>query len=93
MDTLFASGRIIDAILVLVLLEGLALLAWHRRTGQGPGPTAVIANLGAGALLLLAVRAALADAGWPVAAMLLGAAGLAHLFDLRCRWAAAPHRV
>ena len=32
---LFATGRIVDLILVLVAAEGVALWLWHRRTGRG----------------------------------------------------------
>lgn len=82
----FASGRIVDAILLLTLLEGAALVAWHRRTGGGPVPADVLGNLAAGFCLLLALRATLAHAGWVwIAAVLLGAL-LAHIYDLRRRW-------
>jgi hypothetical protein len=83
---LFSTGRIIDLILGLMVLEGIALAVYHRRTGRGPAPVAVLANLLAGAALLLALRAALAGADWPSVALWLGAALLAHLADLGRRW-------
>lgn len=35
MEGFFASGRVADLILLVLLLEGLALWALHRRTGRG----------------------------------------------------------
>lgn len=82
---LFASGRVIDAILVLVALEAVALLAWRARTGRGPAPRPLLCNLASGAALMLAVRASLTGAAWPVvAACLLGALG-AHAGELALR--------
>ncbi len=76
----------IDAILALMLAEGVALAAFRRRTGHGVPLPALLPNLLAGAMLLLAMRLALGGAGpvW-VAACLLGGL-LAHLADLRARW-------
>jgi hypothetical protein len=83
---LFATGRIVDLILGLVVLETIGLLAVRRRTGRGVSAADLLPNLLAGACLLLAVRAALTDAGWTtVAACLLAALG-AHGADLRRRW-------
>jgi hypothetical protein len=86
MSALFASGRIIDLILVMVVLEAAALAVWHRRTGRGVAPGAMAATIGSGAALMLAVRAALVGAWWGWVAMPLLAALLAHLVDLRGRW-------
>ena len=86
MAALFHSGRIVDLILLLVLLEA-ALLAWHhRRTGRGLSPRALLPNLFSGAALLAAVRLALAQAPWLWVAGALSCALLAHLADLRQRW-------
>jgi len=76
----------IDGILLLILVEAAALLLWRRRTGHGPAARAVLPNLLAGAMLLLAMRLALSDAApaW-VAVCLLGGL-VAHLADLRARW-------
>ena len=35
MAALFATGRIVDLILLVVVLEAAATLIWHRRTGRG----------------------------------------------------------
>ena len=49
MQELIASGRIVDLILGLVVLEAIALFAWHRATGRGIAPRALVFNLLAGA--------------------------------------------
>ena len=78
--------RFFDLALALIALEGAALLAWRRMKGEGPEPRALVANLAAGALLLLVARALLtgASALWTVAA--LTAALVAHGLDLAARW-------
>lgn len=86
MAALIESGRVVDLILVLTLAEALVLALLHRRTGRGVRPADLLPNLLAGAALLLALRAALAAAGWGSIAALLALAGVAHGFDLRRRW-------
>lgn len=82
----FASGRVVDLVLVLVALEA-ALLVWHRRrSGRGVPAAEALAFLLSGAFLLLALRAALAGASWEWVAAPLAGAGVAHLVDLRLRW-------
>ena len=88
MSALFASGHVVDLILLLVLAEAAALLALHRATGRGPPLAALLPNLAAGACLLLALRAGLRGAAWPVVALCLLGSLLAHLTDLRARWPA-----
>jgi len=83
---LFESGRIIDAILVLVAAEAAVLVALHLRTGRGPAPSALLSNLAAGLFLLLALRAALADLSWVWVALPLAAALAAHVSDQRLRF-------
>jgi hypothetical protein len=86
MQSLLASGRLIDLILLGTLLEFLLLLLWRRRTGRGLPAAELALNLAAGAALLLALRAALTGAGWTWIAAWLAAALLAHLLHLRQRW-------
>jgi hypothetical protein len=83
---LFASGRIVDLILAVLVAETAALWAWRRRTGRGVPPAELLGFLLAGACLLLALRAALTGAGWPAVALWLLLAGLAQAYDLRGRW-------
>ena len=86
MAELFANGRLIDLILIVVAIEAIVLvLAWrYARRGIAPGD--LLPNLCAGALLLLALRATLAGGGWMMASGCLAAAGLAHVIDLSRRW-------
>ena len=86
MADLFATGRIIDLILGLVVLEAAVLALWRRRTGTGIPTGALLINLASGFFLLCAVRAALADAWWGWIALCLAGSLLAHMADLRSRW-------
>jgi hypothetical protein len=84
-EDLAASGRLIDLILALMVAEASALGLWRWWSGRGPGPVAVLANLAAGACLMLALRAALTAAGLPAVLGWLSLALVAHLFDLALR--------
>jgi hypothetical protein len=86
MADLFASGRLFDVILMVVVLEAAVLLAYWRRTRRGIAPFDLLPNLCAGAFLLLALRATLAGRGWTIVSGCLAAAGLAHLIDVYRRW-------
>ena len=86
MGELFASGRVVDLILGFMVLEAVGLLVWRRRTGRGIAPLDLVVSLLAGALLLLALRFALAGAAWPAVAGCLAAALGAHVWDLARRW-------
>lgn len=76
---MFASGRAVDLVLAVMALEAIWLIA--RRGDAG----AVLLALAPGALILLAVRAALTGAGWQWVALLLTASLPAHLADLARR--------
>ncbi len=82
----FASGRIVDVIVALVALEALLLVGVRLRFGRGPRPAALLANLASGAALMLAVRAALTGADWPIVAAWLLAALFAHLTEMMIRF-------
>jgi hypothetical protein len=86
MADLFASGRLVDFILVVVVLEASALLVYWARSRRGIAPLDLLPNLCAGAFLLLTLRATLAGGGWKTASLCLAAAGLAHLTDVYRRW-------
>lgn len=86
MTEFFASGRVADLILFVLLMEALTIGIYHRRTGRGIALSAVLPFLFAGAAFALSLRAALTGAGWPLVALpLMGALG-AHLWDLAARW-------
>jgi hypothetical protein len=86
MGALFANGRIIDFILLLVLAEVMILIIIRKKTGAGLKPVDLIMSLLAGIGLLFALRAALLGLGWPIVALFLFLSLLAHLTDLGRRW-------
>jgi len=81
---------ILDLALALIAIEGVALLAWRRLKGEGPRPAALIANLAAGAFLLIVARELWSGAGGVWIATPLTAALVAHGFDLVARWEHKP---
>ncbi len=82
----FVSGRIVDLILCLMLAEALLLLLLRSRAGLRASRIEVLATIGAGAGLMLALRAALRGAPWTVVAAWLLAALGAHLVDMAARF-------
>ena len=85
MAELFASGRVVDLILALMIFEAVVLAALARAFPGRIRLAGLLFNLAAGACLLLALRAVLSDAGWLVAGALLALALVAHLADLNQR--------
>jgi len=81
MPSWLEAGPAIEAILVIIAIEALAV-AWRGPRGRIAG---WLANLAAGAFLLLAVRGALAGAPAAWLAALLAASGLAHGIDVLFR--------
>ncbi len=86
MADFFASGRAIDLIVGLTLLQALALAIYHRRFGAGLCPADLMSLLVPGLCLLLALRGALVGSHWAWIAACLLAALAAHIVDLRRRW-------
>ena len=89
MATYLLDGRAIDAIMALVAIEGCVLVTWRTLTGRGPSPAALVANLLAGASLLLALRAALSGASPVIISVCLVIALVAHGADIVGRWRSA----
>lgn len=85
MRDLFASGHVVDLILVLVFLEAVFIAIYRGKTGRGVRLREVTASLLVGVFLLLALRCALVDERWPWIATWLLAALIAHLADLSGR--------
>ncbi len=77
---LFASGHAVDLVLVFMATEGVFLVAVRRRRAAD-----VLFMLLPGALMLLAVRAALTGAVWWWPALWLALSLPAHLIDVRRR--------
>jgi len=85
MSGFFSSGRVVDAVLVFMLIELVALVLVRVGGARVFRPRDVMVNFGAGAALLLALRAALRGSQWqPVALWLLTALGF-HAGDLWLR--------
>ncbi len=89
MTELFASGRIIDIIVAFMLIECLVLIVWRKQSGSGLSVSALVANLAAGAAMMLSLRAALLGRPWQIISLWLILALLAHAADLKIRWAKA----
>lgn len=85
-SSLFASGRVVDLVLGMMMLEAALLVGYRRRTGRGVRIAELLTFLVAGACLLLALRAALVGASWEWIAAALAGALAAHLADLGLRW-------
>jgi hypothetical protein len=86
MAELFASGRLVDLILVIVAIEAAVLVIYWQSSARGVAPGDLLPSLCAGAFLLLALRLSLSGAAWELCCGSLAAAGLAHLVDLNQRW-------
>jgi hypothetical protein len=82
---LFKSGRVVDLILGVMVVETIALLLFRRVTGSGASPLDLLGQLLAGALLLVALRCALTGQDYRWTALFLAASLPAHLFDLARR--------
>jgi len=85
---LFASGRAVDAILVLMMIEYVALIFLYKKFNRGASTAALLANLSAGAGLLLSLRAALIGSPWQIVSVWLLLALFAHVADMKLRWGA-----
>lgn len=77
MTALFASGHAVDLVLGVLLIEALWLVV------RGAAPLAVLLRLAPGALMLVALRAALVGLDWRWIALPLLLSFPLHLADLR----------
>ncbi len=82
LDDLITSGRLVDLILLLLVVELIALIVLRRVRRTGPRLGDVLPTLVSGAFLLLALRLALTGAQPTWIAASLAGAGLAHVADL-----------
>lgn len=90
MEALFATGRIIDIILILVVLELCAFSGYYLIKKRGIAPLDMLCNLLSGIFLLLALRSALVGESWMLIGGLMFAALIAHLIDVWRRLRKAP---
>ena len=80
------SGRLLDAILCLIVIEGIVIIVAHRYNPARPSPRTLIPNLVSGAALMLGIRLALSQAEWYWLTLCLSVSLLAHLTDLALRY-------
>lgn len=78
---MLTSPHLIDAILLMTVLEGIVLRRWRRVSAR-----VAWGMLLPGMFLLLALRAALADAAWPWVPAALTGALVAHSLELWARF-------
>ena len=86
MTEFFSSGRAVDVVLAVLVIEGLILI-WRGRKAVN-----VFAALVPAVLMMVALRAALTGAAWPWIALPLAAAFPVHLIDLKLRRIAAARQ-
>lgn len=79
MESFFTTGRAVDLVLAFMALEALILIAMRRRA------LTVVLTILPGAAMMLALRAAMTDAGWQWVAIWLTVSLPLHLADLRHR--------
>lgn len=82
MADLFANGRIIDIVLLVVALEAACLALYRVYASKGLTLVQIFSALAPGVALMLALRAALLDSAWITIAFWLIASFVAHLYDM-----------
>lgn len=82
----FESGAAVDLVLAMVVAEGMLLAIAGRPGGRLAAFRGLGWSLVSAACLVVALRAALAGAGWAWMAAGLSGSLAAHLMDLRQRW-------
>ncbi len=93
MEALFQTGLLVDLVIALTVVEGIALALYHRASGRGVAPRDYALNLVSGLCLMLALRSVMAGAAWHWCAAALAAAGLAHGADIWRRWRRQPRAI
>ena len=79
MDEFFASGRAVDVVLLVLLVEAI----WLKMRGNVWAD--IIPALLPAVLMMIALRAALTGMAWPFISIPLALAFPVHIYDLRCR--------
>ena len=83
---LVLSGRIVDVMLIFIVLEIAVIATIRYRRGGGVSALPLIANIGAGASLMVALRFSLTGGDWRwITASLLVALAF-HAMDISLRW-------
>jgi hypothetical protein len=86
LEQIVTSGRIVDVIAAIMVVEVIICLALKRHSARGLSLAEISTMALAGFFLLLALRAALTSADWRWIALFLLGSLIAHLFDLKMRW-------
>lgn len=69
----------------MVMIEAVALVVFHQKTGRGIPALPLLANLIAGGCLMLAIRSALLDHSWTWIGLFMVLSLIAHLVDFGTR--------
>ena len=83
---LILSGRIVDIVLVVLLLELIAVSVLYKTRGTGIAPYPLMVNIGAGGSLALGIKASVTGAGWHWIAVWLVTSLVFHVLDVSHRW-------
>ena len=86
MEQFFSGTGLIDFVIAATLLEWAALAWVWRRKRSGFPPVTLALTLLPGLCLMLAVRSTSLGLPWYSVALLLSAAGITHMIDIRKRW-------
>ncbi len=86
LEQLITSGRIVDIALTVMFVELVAVTIYRRRSGGGIAFAPLMANIGAGGSLMLALRASLTGSGWVWVAVFLVSSLVFHVADVALRW-------
>ena len=86
LNELIGSGRIVDIMVLFVIIEVIALVLYWWRTGKGVPTVPLLANIGAGGSLMLALGATLKGMSAMTIAVCLIASLIFHMTDLAIRW-------
>ena len=85
MESLVATGGLLDLVLVVIGIEIVGLWLIRKRLKKLPSLTNLLPNILAGAALILALRLSLTGASWVWIPTLLTLSLIAHLSDLWLR--------
>ncbi len=79
------ASTIVGLVIAVLVIEVVVLAAMSRRCGRLPRLGALLPNLAAGLLLVMALRSAVYQQGVPAIGACVALGGIAHLLDLRGR--------
>ena len=82
----FGNGTIVDFVLVFMLFEAIVLIIVRMKTRSGLGAVDLLVSMGAGAALLMALRAVIRGNVWQYLVFWLMVALVFHVWDLTRRW-------